>query len=313
MVLSVLCSIVSYPLVTTLFERWYSDGFFLAAAFDTFRVYEKSFNKECIVSSFLLQVFIVVLSLIPDYLYVITKYIRTSLSILRYHSNMLSKKAVNEENLADTSSTPYIHSANETVGCCSVSKIFKKRQTFDIVERGGNKHRSYNKSSVMPIDKNLDKLNVKNEQSKTHYLNPNFNKPLEPLNPNLLQSNLTLSSSISETKPEVTNSTELSTHSDIENNMKGAENINNPETKQDTGLSASIANILFKPEPNKNQFKQSLNPIEGNSLSVMVSYHNGRGDLPIHDGHDNPSFEKSTPVRELAEDQTIDDLFTTKL
>jgi hypothetical protein len=165
----------------------------------------------------------------------------------------------------------------------------------------------------MPIDENLDKLNVKEEQSNTPYLNTSFNKPLEPLNANLLQSNLTLSSSISETKPGVWNSSELPSHPDIDSNLNGASNINNPETEKVAGLSASIANILFKPEPNKNQIKQSLTPIEGNSLSLMVSYHNSSGVLPIHDGHDNPSFEASTPVRETEECQSIDNSFTTKL
>ena len=313
LVLSVLFSIGSYPLVTTLFERWYSDGFFLAAAFDTFRVYEKSFNKECIVSSFLLQVFIVVLSLLPDYLYVILKYIKTSFSILQYHYNMLYKNAANEEVQKGTSSgSSCIQSTDETVRCFNVSNIFKKRQNFDVVERGGSKHKSHRKSSVMPIDKNIDTLNTKKEQSKTPYLNPKFNKPLEPLNAQLLQSNLTLDSSISEINPDVRNSSELPSHEDIESDINGASNTHHLETGKDTGLSKSIANILFKPEPNKNQMKQNLNPIEGNSLSVMVSYHNGSGELPIHDGHDNPSFEKTTPLREVEECQSIDNRFTTK-
>jgi hypothetical protein len=173
-------------------------------------VYEKSFNKECILSSFLLQVFIVVLSLLPDYLYVIVKYIKTSLSILQYHYKKLSKNAVNEEiQKATSSKAPGGESADETARCFSVSNIFKKKQSFDIAERGGSKQKSYRKSSVMPIDETIDTLNVIKEQSKILYLNPNFNKPLEPLNAQLLQSDLTLDSSISETNPDVRNNSEL--------------------------------------------------------------------------------------------------------
>ena len=309
LVISVLISIGAYPLVTILFERWYTEGFFLAAAFDTFRVYEKSFNNECLISSFLLQVFIIVLSLLPDYIHVIHNSIQTTFNILEYYYN----QSVNNGGIQEISSTTYRMYTEENNGCCNVTNILKKRRRFDLVE-GGCKRKSYNKSSVMPINQNLDKSNAVNEISKKPYVASNFDKPLEPLSADLLQSKaLSLNVSRNEPLVEFRNGCELGAISDNDGHLKKVSNSSNLEVQNDTGLTASIESFLFKHEPNKDHLKNNSNSIERNSLSLMVSYPNSRDELTADDGHDNPSFENSTPVREVVRLESIDNSFITKL
>ena len=149
LVLSIICSIGAYPLITTLFERWYNEGFFLAAAFDTFRVYEKSFDKHCVASSLLIQILVVVLSLLPDYLYVIINYIKTSRKILGYHFNRTNNNNANRE-LHDTNTNE-----DDSIDCLKFSTMFRKKQVFDLIEK--SKPRSHNKASVMPIDLKLER------------------------------------------------------------------------------------------------------------------------------------------------------------
>ena len=307
MVLSVLCSIGAYPLVTTLFERWYTEGFFLAAAFDTFRVYEKSFNKECVVSSLLLQVFIIVLSLLPDYLYVVITFIKTSLTILRYQCRQIQKDAM-EGKVPKVSTLAYAD--EEDAACCSnVSRLFKKRHNVDLAEREGKPKQFHSKSSVMPMEQILERVNLDKHSSKTPYISSNLDKPLEPLNANLLLSDLTLNNANSDAKIELRNVSQLKEISDNDRNLIEVSTSSNPEVRTNTGLTTSIANILFKPDSSDDQTKTNLTSIERNSLSMMVSYHKS------YDGHDNPSFEKTTPMREVVEKESVEENFhfTTRL
>ena len=85
LVSSVVFSICSYPLLTIVFQNWYN-GLFFAATFDTFRVYEKAWSKECIVSFVFLQIFIVVLSLLPDYISTIAAFLKTTVRISEYRN-----------------------------------------------------------------------------------------------------------------------------------------------------------------------------------------------------------------------------------
>ena len=291
LVLSVVCSIGAYPLITTLFERWYNDGFFLAAAFDTFRVYEKSFNKNCVISSLLIQTFVVVLSLLPDYLHVIINYINVSKRILGYHFKQTNKNGMNDgahdTNMFDEASTE----------CIKLSHMFGKKQVFDLVEK--SKLKSHSKASVVPIDNKLDGLNTQKEVLNQSCFNPTFDKPMQPLNANLLKSNMTLNSSISVTKSEAQNRNEFPSASNNENSPEAEpKTSNNKSLENDKVLSTNIASILFKKDSIQDQTKQNLSSMERNSLSMMVSYHNGRQEATTSDGHDNPTFEKSSPLRE---------------
>ena len=83
LVSSVVFSIGAYPVLTIVFQGWYN-GLFFAATFDTFRVYEKAWSKECIISFVFLQIFIVVLSLLPDYIYTIATFLKTTARISEY-------------------------------------------------------------------------------------------------------------------------------------------------------------------------------------------------------------------------------------
>ena len=80
-----LFSIGAYPVLTIVFQGWYN-GLFFAATFDTFRVYEKAWSKECIISFVFLQIFIVVLSLLPDYIYTIATFLKTTVRISEYRN-----------------------------------------------------------------------------------------------------------------------------------------------------------------------------------------------------------------------------------
>ena len=288
--MSVICSIGAYPLITTLFERWYNQGFFLAAAFDTFRVYEKSFNKECATSSILLQIFIVVLSLLPDYLHVVITYLRTYVRILKYHQNQVHKNAINGGAHAKSRSSLF---RNNTVGCCNVSKMFKTKRNLDLLERGG-RHKSYGKSSVMP----LETKRSEEDRSKNAFNSSSFDKPLQPLNANLLQSNMTLSSSVSEMRVESGYVSELVNITEHDKNQNEASTSRNLMEKNENGLSANIANILFHRNTNETQTKLKLNSLERNSLSMAVSYNSSREELTDTKGHFRPPFEKTAKIRE---------------
>ena len=294
LVMSVICSIGAYPLITTLFERWYNQGFFLAAAFDTFRVYEKSFNKECATSSILLQIFIVVLSLLPDYLHVVITYLRTYIRILRYHQNQVHKNAINGGAHAKSRSSLF---RNNTVGCCDVSKMFKTKRSLDCLERGGRR-KSYGKSSVMPLETSLNKKGPEEDQSKSAFNSSSFDKPLQPLNANLLQSDMTLSSSISETKLESGYVSELVNIPEHDKHQNEASTSRNLMENNRNGLSANIANILFHRNTSENQTKLKLNSLERNSLSMAVSYNSSREELTETKGHFRPPFEKTAKIRE---------------
>ena len=288
--MSVICSIGAYPLITTLFERWYNQGFFLAAAFDTFRVYEKSFNKECATSSILLQIFIVVLSLLPDYLHVVITYLRTYVRILKYHQNQVHKNAINGGAHAKSRSSLF---RKNTVGCCNVSKMFKTKRNLDLLERGG-RHKSYGKSSVMP----LETKGSEEDRSKNAFNSSNFDKPLQPLNANLLQSDMTLSSSVSEMRVESGYVSELVNITEHDKNQNEASTSRNLMEKNENGLSANIANILFHRNTNETQTKLKLNSLERNSLSMAVSYNSSREELTDTKGHFRPPFEKTAKIRE---------------
>ena len=287
---SVICSIGAYPLITTLFERWYNQGFFLAAAFDTFRVYEKSFNKECATSSILLQIFIVVLSLLPDYLHVVITYLRTYVRILKYHQNQVHKNAINGGAHAKSRSSLF---RNNTVGCCNVSKMFKTKRNLDLLERGG-RHKSYGKCSVMP----LETKGSEEDRSKNAFNSSSFDKPLQPLNANLLQSNMTLSSSVSEMRVESGYVSELVNITEHDKNQNEASTSKNRMENNESGLSANIANILFHRNTNETQTKLKLNSLERNSLSMAVSYSSSREELTDTKGHFRPPFEKTAKIRE---------------
>ena len=288
--MSVICSIGAYPLITTLFERWYNQGFFLAAAFDTFRVYEKSFNKECATSSILLQIFIVVLSLLPDYLHVVITYLRTYVRILKYHQNQVHKNAINGGAHPKSRSSLF---RNNTVGCCNVSKMFKTKRNLDLLERGG-RHKSYGKSSVMP----LETKGSEEDRSKNAFNSSSFDKPLQPLNANLLQSNMTLSSSVSEMRVESGYVSELVNITEHDKNQNEASTSRNLMEKNENGLSANIANILFHRNTNETQTKLKLNSLERNSLSMAVSYNSTREELTDTKGNFRPPFEKTAKVHE---------------
>ena len=288
--MSVICSIGAYPLITTLFERWYNQGFFLAAAFDTFRVYEKSFNKECATSSILLQIFIVVLSLLPDYLHVVITYLRTYVRILKYHQNQVHKNAINGGAHPKSRSSLF---RNNTVGCCNVSKMFKTKRNLDLLERGG-RHKSYGKSSVMP----LETKGSEEDRSKNAFNSSNFDKPLQPLNANLLQSDMTLSSSVSEMRVESGYVSELVNITEHDKNQNEASTSRNLMENNENGLSANIANILFHRNTNETQTKLKLNSLERNSLSMAVSYNSSREELTDTKGHFRPPFEKTAKIRE---------------
>ena len=288
--MSVICSIGAYPLITTLFERWYNQGFFLAAAFDTFRVYEKSFNKECATSSILLQIFIVVLSLLPDYLHVVITYLRTYVRILKYHQNQVHKNAINGGAHPKSRSSLF---RNNTVGCCNVSKMFKTKRNLDLLERGG-RHKSYGKSSVMP----LETKGSEEDRSKNAFNSSSFDKPLQPLNANLLQSNMTLSSSVSEMRVESGYVSELVNITEHDKNQNEASTSKNLTEKNENVLSANIANILFHRNTNETQTKLKLNSLERNSLSMAVSYSSSREELTDTKGHFRPPFEKTAKIRE---------------
>ena len=305
LVLSIICSIGAYPLITTLFERWYNQGFFLAAAFDTFRVYEKSFDKHCVASSLLIQTLVVVLSLLPDYLYVIINYIKTSRRILGYHLNRTNNNSPNRE-LHDTNTNE-----DDSLECLKFSGMFRKKQVFDLVEK--SKPRSHNKASVVPIDSKVDGTRGQKDCLKRPCFDQSLDKPMEPLNANLLQSNLTLSSSISETKSEFREGNELASVANVSNSSTEESKVNNNSFKKEKGLSASIAKILFKNESNSDQNKEKLSSLERNSLSMMVSYHNPSKEVTTSDGHDNPTFEKSSPLRETVVNESFNANNTTKL
>ena len=181
--------------------------------------------------------------------------------------------------------------------CLKLSHIFGKKQVFDLVEK--SKPKSHSKASVVPLDNILDGVNIQKESLNQSCFNPAFDKPMEPLNANLLKSNMTLNSSISVTKSETQNSHEIPSALDNENNTK-AEPIasNTTSLEKDKVLSTNIASILFKKDSIKDQTKENLSSIERNSLSMMVSYQNGRQEAATSDGHDNPTFIKSSPVRE---------------
>ena len=288
-----------------MFERWYNEGFFLAAAFDTFRVYEKSFDKHCVASSLLIQILVVVLSLLPDYLYVIINYIKTSRKILGYHFNRNNNNNANRE-LHDTNTNE-----DDSIECLKFSTMFRKKQVFDLIEK--SKPRSHNKASVMPIDLKLDGIRDQKNSLKRPCFDQSLDKPMEPLNANLLQSNLTLNSSTSGTKSEFQNGNELPSVANVSKASKEGSKVNNNSFKKDKGLSASIAKILFKNESNTNQNKENLSSLERNSLSMMVSYHNPTKEVTTSDGHDNPTFEKSSPIRETVVNESFNENNTTKL
>ena len=288
-----------------MFERWYNEGFFLAAAFDTFRVYEKSFDKHCVASSLLIQILVVVLSLLPDYLYVIINYIKTSRKILGYHFNRTNNNNANRE-LHDTNTNE-----DDSIECLKFSTMFRKKQVFDLIEK--SKPRSHNKASVMPIDLKSDGIRDQKNSLKRPCFDQSLDKPMEPLNANLLQSNLTLNSSTSGTKSEFQNGNELPSVANVSKASKEGSKVNNNSFKKDKGLSASIAKILFKNESNTNQNKENLSSLERNSLSMMVSYHNPTKEVTTSDGHDNPTFEKSSPIRETVVNESFNENNTTKL
>ena len=52
--------------------------------FDTFRIYQEAFNKEAILSFFLLHLLIVILSLLPDFTIIVANYIQDIFQLFRY-------------------------------------------------------------------------------------------------------------------------------------------------------------------------------------------------------------------------------------
>ena len=229
------------------------------------------------------------------------------MKILEYHYNQSYKNIVND---GDHHTKNY---EDNSLECLKLSNMFKKKQVLDLVEKGGSKHKSHNKSSIVPIDQGIDGLKNPKDSLKRPCFDQSFEKSMKPLNANLLHSNLTLTSSISETKSEAQNGTELPSVPDNDININGASGMGCANLNKDKGLSASIANILFKTESNKDQTKKNLSSIERNSLSMMVSYHNGREEVETQDGHDNPSFEKTSPVRDTEGNESLSNRLTTKL
>ena len=120
-----------------------------------------------------------------------------------------------------------------------------------------------------------------------------FDKPLQPLNANLLQSDMTLSSSISETKLESGYVSELVNIPEHDKHQNEASTSRNLMENNRNGLSANIANILFHRNTSENQTKLKLNSLERNSLSMAVSYNSSREELTDTKGHFRPPFEKT--------------------
>ena len=204
--------------------------------------------------------------------------------------------------------------SKETDECCQLRNVFKKRRKLDIV--GGGKCKSSSKSSVLPINNNLDKSTTINESLKRLYeTTSKVDKPLEPLSAGSLQSTaLTLNVSMNQSRVEFRNGNELQSTSNDDNNLKKSSSSKDHEAEMDTMLTDSIANILFKQEPNKDHVRNNSTSVERNSLSMTVSCpNNTTDDLRTDACHDNPSFENTTPVRGIGTLESNDKSFITKL
>ena len=271
-----LCSIGAYPFLTILFERWYSD-LFLAATFDTFRVYEKAWSQDCIVSFLLLQAFIVVLSLLPDYICVITTFLKTTFRIIEYRDKQSSN--------GSTYATTYV------------------------IEHP--KGKSFTNSTVMPTDY----VGMHGTQKKKEYNTEPANKHFEALSADALKLK-----SVDITKPKEA----LPTVSFVNGNggpflgksicnAQQAQSSKGLEAKSDSRLNASIANILFKNEQNKDHVRNNSNSIDQNSLPLAISNSNSKDELLKDECYDNPSFESSTPVHQSAVLDYMDTSFDTRL
>ena len=68
------------------------------ASFDQFRVYQHAFTKESITSFILFHVLIIVLSLLPDFVICIVRYMRETLVMQQFDDKKESTKSVKFEN-----------------------------------------------------------------------------------------------------------------------------------------------------------------------------------------------------------------------
>ena len=168
--MTVICSIGLYPILTILLEVWYLENRDSKIAtycpFDTFRVYQKAFSKECIIPFLLLHVLIVVLSLLPDFSLIVVKFIQESFRMVRYRyaDTTNSAKDFNNAQIQNTNLTfgDRMEKSTTLGDDCRLERF----QQLNINEREVNSQSQKPKNIV---------LNERHETNPhTAYTNPSF-------------------------------------------------------------------------------------------------------------------------------------------
>ena len=287
---SVACSILLYPVCTIFFEHFY-----LSATFETLRVYEKSWNNECVASLFLINMLVVVLSLLPDYLFVVWNFLRTAFKLLEYHEN----QSVNQPATSSYDVEKAKHVKQQNSGCCA-GGIFNKRKKVNFAPEQNTDGKSFVNGSVIPTDENDRIRQISERKCATgNGSRATHSSTIEPLNATALQTE-----SLAKPAHHVQELENLGRNGENAGAARPSSDFGQERTEivkggDGNGLNAGIANILFN-EQNKVRVQINVDALRQSSIPIVVVPENkamAEACLPTN-AFDNPSFEQSTPEHE---------------